>query len=78
MDFVLEKRQELGLTQKEFSQLLDIPIDVVKSWDCGRRKPPTWVSNLILFYLNAYSNSRSAGDSVALLNGERETRLDRL
>lgn len=45
---IKEYRQSVGLTQKEFSDLLEIPIDVVKSWDSGRRKPPEWAEKLII------------------------------
>lgn len=45
---IKECRQAVGLTQKEFSELFEIPIDVVKSWDSGRRKPPEWVKKLII------------------------------
>ena len=41
-------RQSAGLTQKQFSELFEIPIDVVKSWDSGRRKPPKWAEKLII------------------------------
>lgn len=41
-------RKELGLTQKQFSELFKIPLDVVKSWDSGRRKPPEWAELLII------------------------------
>ena len=43
-----EHRQAAGLTQKQFSELFEIPIDVVKSWDSGRRTPPEWVQKLII------------------------------
>lgn len=45
---IKEYRQSVGLTQKEFSDLLEIPIDVVKSWDSGRRQPPAWAEKLII------------------------------
>lgn len=45
---IKESRLTAGLTQKQFSQLFKIPIDVVKSWDSGRRKPPEWAELLIL------------------------------
>lgn len=45
---IKECRQLVGLTQKQFSDLFEIPIDVVKSWDSGRRKPPKWVEKLII------------------------------
>lgn len=45
---IKECRKVAGLTQKEFSDLFEIPIDVVKSWDSGRRKPPEWAEKLII------------------------------
>lgn len=42
------KNARAGMTQKEFSELFEIPIDVVKSWDSCRRKPPEWVEKLII------------------------------
>lgn len=49
---IKDKRIEAGLTQKEFSEIFEIPIDVVKSWDSGRRKPPVWAEKLIVEKLN--------------------------
>lgn len=45
---ITKHRQAAGLTQKQFSDLFEIPIDVVKSWDSGRRKPPAWAEKLII------------------------------
>lgn len=45
---IKEKRIQAGLTQKQFSELFEVPIDVVKSWDSGRRKPPEWAEKLII------------------------------
>lgn len=45
---IKEHRQSAGLTQKQFSELFEIPIDVIKSWDSGRRKPPEWAEKLII------------------------------
>lgn len=45
---IKEYRQAAGLSQKQFSELFEIPIDVVKSWDSGRRKPPGWAEKLII------------------------------
>ena len=50
---IKEERISSGLTQKEFSDMFEIPIDVVKSWDSGRRKPPTWAEKLIIEKLNS-------------------------
>lgn len=45
---IKEYRKAAGLTQKQFSELFEVPIDVVKSWDSGRRKPPEWAEKLII------------------------------
>lgn len=49
---IKEHRKKARLTQQEFSTLFEIPIDVVKSWDSGRRTPPAWVEKLIVEKLN--------------------------
>lgn len=41
-------RQAAGLTQEEFSKVFEIPLDTVKGWDSGRRKPPEWAEKLII------------------------------
>lgn len=47
-NMIKEYRKSSGLTQKQFAELFEIPIDVVKSWDSGRRKPPGWAEKLII------------------------------
>ena len=49
---IKEIRTAAGITQKEFSDIFDIPIDTVKNWDTGRRKPPEWAEKLIIEKLN--------------------------
>lgn len=41
-------RQAAGLTQQQFAEMFDIPIDTVKAWDCGRRKPDKLKEKLII------------------------------
>lgn len=43
-----EYRKDAGLTQEEFSRIFEIPLDTVKNWDSGRRKPPAWAEKLII------------------------------
>ena len=45
---IKDYRKAAKLTQKQFSELFEIPIDVVKSWDSGRRYPPKWAEKLII------------------------------
>ena len=56
---IKEARISAGLTQAQFSKMFEIPIDVVKSWDTGRRKPPTWAEKLIIEKLNKISETTS-------------------
>lgn len=56
---IKDKRIEVGLNQKEFSDLFEIPIDVVKSWDCGRRYPARWAEKLIIEKLNNIAETTS-------------------
>lgn len=56
---IKEYRKAAGLTQKQFSDLFEIPLDVVKSWDSGRRKPPEWAEKLIIEKLNTLKETTS-------------------
>lgn len=49
---IKEARVAAGLTQKELSALLGIPIDTIRNWDAGRREPPEWARKLIVEKLN--------------------------
>lgn len=46
--FIKIAREEAGLTQQQLADLLGIPVDTVKAWDCGRRKPDKLKERLIL------------------------------
>lgn len=37
-----------GLTQRQFAQKYGVSLDTVKSWESGRRTPPTWALNLLV------------------------------
>ena len=32
-------RKELGVTQKEFAAMLDVPVSTLRNWEQGRRNP---------------------------------------
>lgn len=46
-------RQAANLTQKQLSDMLGIPLRTIEDWDSGRRKPPEYVTDLIIFKLAA-------------------------
>lgn len=56
---IKEHRQSAGLTQEEFSRIFEIPLDTVKNWDSGRRKPPAWAEKLIIEKLNTMKKTTS-------------------
>ncbi len=51
-------RLSAGLTQKEFSEMFGIPIDVIRSWDCGRRTPSDWVKRLVIEKLQSIEKKK--------------------
>ena len=40
-------RKFYGMTQKQISDMLDIPLDTWQQWERGRREPPKYIFNLI-------------------------------
>ena len=59
-NLIKDARIKTSLTQKQFSDIFEIPIDVVKSWDSGRRKPPAWAEKLIIEKLNRIQNETTS------------------
>lgn len=43
-----KRREELGLTQKEVSEKLNIPKRTWQDWELEQRMPPEWASNLVI------------------------------
>ena len=37
--FTRRVRKRLGLTQQEFSQRIDVPLDTIRNWEQGKRSP---------------------------------------
>lgn len=44
-------RNLAGLTQKQFSARLGIPLRTIEDWEGWRREPPDYVAHLIEYYL---------------------------
>lgn len=53
MNNLKEARLAANLTQKEVSNLLEIPQRTWENWDAGRTKPPAYVEKLIIEKLEA-------------------------
>ena len=45
---IKEARQAAGLTQKQMSELLEIPKRTIEDWDADKKHPPKWAEKLIL------------------------------
>lgn len=45
---IKEERKKAGLTQKSMSQLLEIPLRTIESWETGVRKCPSYVERLVI------------------------------
>lgn len=45
---IADLRKKAGMTQKDFAEYFEIPIDVVKSWESERRSPSKWAEKLII------------------------------
>ena len=48
---IRELRESIGLTRKEFSEHIGIPIRTLEDWEAGRRTPPSYVPRLIAYQL---------------------------
>ena len=44
-------RESIGLSRKEFSEHVGIPVRTLEDWEAGRRTPPEYVPRLIAYQL---------------------------
>ena len=59
MDFIIkEARAEYGLTQKELSEITDIPLRTIENWESGKRTPSPWVEKMVYSYLKQYPKNQ--------------------
>jgi predicted nucleotidyltransferase len=60
MDLIIkEARAEYGLTQKELSEITDIPLRTIENWESGKRTPSPWVEKMVYSYLKQYPKNRN-------------------
>lgn len=52
---IKEARKNAGLTQRQMSELLNIPRRTIEDWDSGKSYPPAWVEALLLEKLERMS-----------------------
>ena len=44
-------REQTGMTRKDFSMHIGIPLRTIEDWEAGRRRPPEYISRLIEYQL---------------------------
>jgi len=60
MDLIIkEARAEYGLTQKELSEITDIPLRTIENWESGKRTPSPWVEKMVYSYLKQYPKNQN-------------------
>lgn len=57
-------REELNMTQKQFSDWLNIPLQTLRQWEQGKRTPPNYVYKLIEFKCDKSTN----GEQIKIFN----------
>ena len=48
---IKQLRESIGLTRKEFSEHVGIPVRTLEDWEAGRRTPPEYIPRLIEYQL---------------------------
>lgn len=56
---IKEARVEYGLTQKELSEITDIPLRTIENWESGKRIPSPWVEKMVYSYLKQYPKNQN-------------------
>lgn len=72
---IKELRDSVGLTRKEFSEHVDIPVRTLEDWEAGRRTPPEYIPRLIEYQLKYERLLQEYTDSEKMQNQlEKEMR----
>ena len=50
-DKIRRLREQTGMTRKDFSIHIGIPLRTIEDWEAGRRTPPEYVPRLIEYQL---------------------------
>ena len=51
INIIKELRESIGLSRKEFSVHVGIPVRTLEDWEAGRRTPPEYIPRLIAYQL---------------------------
>lgn len=50
-DKIRRLREQTGMTRKDFSMHIGIPLRTIEDWEAGRRRPPEYIPRLIEYQL---------------------------
>ena len=50
-DKIRRLREQTGMTRKDFSIHIGIPLRTIEDWEAGRRRPPEYIPRLIDYRL---------------------------
>ena len=50
-NIIKQLRESIGLSRKEFSTHVGIPVRTLEDWEAGRRTPPEYIPRLIAYQL---------------------------
>ena len=50
-DKIRRLREQTGMTRKDFSIHIGIPLRTIEDWEAGRRRPPEYIPRLIGYQL---------------------------
>ena len=51
INIIKQLRESIGLSRKEFSAHVGIPVRTLEDWEAGRRTPPEYIPRLIAYQL---------------------------
>ena len=70
-NIIRELREGIGLSRKEFSVHVGIPVRTLEDWEAGRRTPPEYIPRLIAYQLK-YEELFRKVSAQAMADGELE------
>ena len=50
-DKIRRLREQTGMTRKDFSIHIGIPVRTIEDWEAGRRRPPEYIPRLLEYQL---------------------------
>jgi len=67
---IKDLRESIGLTRKEFSEHVGIPVRTLEDWEAGRRTPPGYIPKLIAYQLKYEELLQKVSGQIAIEEGE--------